>query len=54
MAKDRDGWWVHIVTVINLCVSVSNLKSCEFSCDGNNLNLHKHHCENINFHTENK
>lgn len=54
MAKDRVGWWVHIMIVMKLCVSVSNLNSCEFSCDGNNLNLHKHYCENLNFHTENK
>ena len=38
MAKDRVGWWVYILIVMNLCVSVSNLDSCEFSCDGNNLN----------------
>lgn len=57
VAKERVGWCVHIMIVMNLCVSVSNLNSCEFSCDGNdlnNLNLHKYHCENLNFHTENK
>jgi hypothetical protein len=54
VAEDRVGQWVHIMTMINLCVSVSNLNTCEFLCYGNNLNLHKHHCENLNFHTENK
>jgi len=54
VAKDRVGWWVHIMIVMNPCVSVSNLNSCEFSCDGNYLNLHKHYCENLNFHTKNK